>query len=97
MAMAQSSSRQDAGNMRPAAIPPLPAPLASLLVAFSRVGVACLRVRSAGMVLREEAADEIVMEARELKTDVSPLFAAAHAGHAGVVRALVVLISAQSL
>ncbi|CAO2038448.1 unnamed protein product [Urochloa humidicola] len=51
--------------------------------AASRVGVARLRVRSAG---------EVVVEARELKTDVSPLFAAAHAGHAGIVRALLVLI-----
>ncbi|CAL5058400.1 unnamed protein product [Urochloa decumbens] len=56
--------------------------------AASRVGVARLRVRSAGVALREEAAGEVVVEARELKTDVSPLFAAAHAGHAGIVRTL---------
>ncbi|TKW39027.1 hypothetical protein SEVIR_1G152100v4 [Setaria viridis] len=56
--------------------------------AASRVGVARLRVRSANVALREEAAGEVVVEAQELKTDVSPLFAAAHAGHARIVRAL---------
>ncbi|TVU30159.1 hypothetical protein EJB05_21768, partial [Eragrostis curvula] len=56
--------------------------------AASRVGVARLRVRCADVALREEAAGEAVVEAREIKTDVSPLFAAAHAGHADVVRVL---------
>jgi hypothetical protein len=58
--------------------------------AASRVGVARLRVRCADVALREEAAGEVVAEAREIRTDVSPLFAAAHAGHAHVVRALLV-------
>jgi hypothetical protein len=61
--------------------------------AASRVGVARLRVRSADVALREEAPGEVVVEERELKTDVSPLVAAAHAGQAGIVRALLVLIS----
>ncbi|KAL6646708.1 hypothetical protein ACP70R_015402 [Stipagrostis hirtigluma subsp. patula] len=56
--------------------------------AASRVGVARLRVRCAEVALREEAPGEVVVEAREMKTDVSPLFAAAHAGHADIVRAL---------
>ncbi|BAF08692.1 uncharacterized protein [Oryza sativa Japonica Group] len=58
--------------------------------AASRVGVARLRVRCAEVALREEAAGEVIVESRELKTDVSPLFAAAHAGHAEVVRTLLV-------
>uniref|UniRef100_A0A0E0JZI3 Uncharacterized protein n=1 Tax=Oryza punctata TaxID=4537 RepID=A0A0E0JZI3_ORYPU len=58
--------------------------------AASRAGVAHLRVRCAEVALREEAAGEAVVESRELKTDVSPLFAAAHAGHAEVVRTLLV-------
>ncbi|XP_062223334.1 uncharacterized protein LOC133922150 [Phragmites australis] len=58
--------------------------------AVSRVGVARLRVRCADVALREEAAGEVVVETRELKTDVSPLFAAAHAGHADIVHALLV-------
>jgi hypothetical protein len=61
--------------------------------AASLVGVARLRVRCADVALREEAAGEVVAEAREIRTDVSPLFAAAHAGHAHVVRALLVLTS----
>lgn len=60
--------------------------------AASRVGVARLRVRCAEVALREEAAGEVIVESRELKTDVSPLFAAAHAGHAEVVRTLLVRI-----
>lgn len=58
--------------------------------AVSRVGVARLRVRCADVALREEAGGEVVVETRELRTDVSPLFAAAHAGHADVARALLV-------
>ncbi|GJN20988.1 hypothetical protein PR202_gb08433 [Eleusine coracana subsp. coracana] len=64
--------------------------LAADVPAASRVGVARLRVRCADVALREEAAGEVVLEARELRTDVSPLFAAAHAGHADIVRALLV-------
>lgn len=65
------------------------------LPAASCVGVARLRVRCAEVALREAAAGEVVVESRELKTDVSPLFAAAHAGHADVIRALLVWIGAQ--
>uniref|UniRef100_J3LCK1 Uncharacterized protein n=1 Tax=Oryza brachyantha TaxID=4533 RepID=J3LCK1_ORYBR len=51
---------------------------------------ACLAAAAddAGGGLREEAAAEVIVEFRELKTDVSPLFAAAHAGQAEVVRTL---------
>uniref|UniRef100_A0A0D9VFP4 Uncharacterized protein n=1 Tax=Leersia perrieri TaxID=77586 RepID=A0A0D9VFP4_9ORYZ len=56
----------------------------------SRVGVALLRVRCCEVVPREEVAGQVDVEFRELKTDVSPLFAAAHAGHADVVRTLLV-------
>ncbi|XP_010934194.1 uncharacterized protein [Elaeis guineensis] len=52
------------------------------------IGTVSLRVKCTETVLREEAADEVKIEYQEFKTDVTALFAAAHSGHAEVVRKL---------
>ncbi|KAJ6829100.1 putative ankyrin-3 [Iris pallida] len=52
------------------------------------VGAVSLRAKCTEEVCGEEAADEVRVEYRDLRTDVSALFAAAHSGHADVVRRL---------
>ncbi|PKA57990.1 Potassium channel GORK [Apostasia shenzhenica] len=50
------------------------------------IGTATLRVKCTEVVLREERADDVRIGYEEFRTDVSALFAAAHSGHADVVR-----------
>ncbi|XP_020083915.1 ankyrin repeat domain-containing protein 17-like isoform X1 [Ananas comosus] len=54
----------------------------------NEVGAVVLSVRCVEIAMREEAADEVEIERRELKSDVTALFAAAHSGHIDVVRRL---------
>ncbi|XP_008791721.2 ankyrin-3-like [Phoenix dactylifera] len=58
------------------------------MVDVNYVGAVCLKGRRAEVVLREEAPDEVRVEYDELRTDVSALFLAAHAGHLPLVRKL---------
>ncbi|XP_072956164.1 uncharacterized protein [Typha angustifolia] len=58
------------------------------MVDVNYVGAVVLRAKCTEAVLREEAGDEVKIEYQEFKTDVTPLFAAAHSGHIEVVRRL---------
>ncbi|KAG1331326.1 ankyrin-3-like [Cocos nucifera] len=62
--------------------------LADPMVDVNYVGAVFLKGRRTEVVLREEAPDEVRVEYEELRTDVSALFLAAHAGHLPLVRKL---------
>ncbi|CAL9156185.1 uncharacterized protein LOC135587807 isoform X1 [Musa acuminata AAA Group] len=62
--------------------------LADPAVDVNFAGAVCLRARRATVSLREEAADEVLVEYEEIRTDASALFLAAHAGDLLVVRKL---------
>lgn len=53
-------------------------------------GALWLKSRCADIVLREEAPNEVRFEYEEIRTDVSPLFLAAHSGDLSLVRSLLV-------
>ncbi|KAJ3706216.1 hypothetical protein LUZ61_009921 [Rhynchospora tenuis] len=52
------------------------------------LGMVCLRIRSSEVILKEDAPLRVRTEWTVLKTEVTALFAAAHAGHKEVVRRL---------
>ncbi|CAM6110561.1 unnamed protein product [Calypogeia fissa] len=58
------------------------------LVDVNYIGTVNLRVKYTDSIQRGEVADEVNFEYQEFKTDVTPLFAAAHAGHAGITKKL---------
>lgn len=64
--------------------------LMSQAVDVNYIGTVSLRVKCLELLLREEEADEIEIQYRDFVTDVTPLFAAAHSGHASIVRKLLV-------
>lgn len=64
--------------------------LADPAVDVNHAGAVCLQTRRVAVALREEAAHEIRVEYEELRTDVSGLFVAAHAGDLPLVRRLLV-------
>ncbi|KAG0473117.1 hypothetical protein HPP92_014974 [Vanilla planifolia] len=59
-----------------------------VLVDVNYIGTVRLRVKCAEVILAEERADEVRIGYEEFRTDVSALFAAAHSGHAGIIRKL---------
>ncbi|KAG0474836.1 hypothetical protein HPP92_014522 [Vanilla planifolia] len=59
-----------------------------VLVDVNYIGTVKLRVKCAEVILAEERADEVRIGYEEFRTDVSALFAAAHSGHAGIIRKL---------
>lgn len=71
--------------------------LADPAVDVNFAGAVCLRARRATVSLREEAADEVLVEYEEIRTDASALFLAAHAGDLLVVRKLLVRSPRSSL
>ncbi|KAH9558803.1 hypothetical protein CY35_06G026300 [Sphagnum magellanicum] len=62
--------------------------LAHKLVDVNYRGTVSLRVKYSDTVQQEEAPDQVKIEYEEFKTDVTPLFAAAHAGHINITRKL---------
>uniref|UniRef100_A0A0D6QRK6 Uncharacterized protein n=1 Tax=Araucaria cunninghamii TaxID=56994 RepID=A0A0D6QRK6_ARACU len=62
--------------------------LANPLVDVNYKGTVSLRVKCTDIVQHEEAPDEVKIEYEEFKTDVTALFAAAHAGNVELVRRL---------
>lgn len=56
------------------------------------IGTVSLRVKCIETLLREDKAVEVEIEFRDLVTDVTRLFAAAHSGHVEVARKLLVLL-----
>jgi hypothetical protein len=65
--------------------------LAHKLVDVNYRGTVSLRVKYSDTVQQEEAPDQVKIEYEEFKTDVTPLFAAAHAGHINITRKLLVI------
>ncbi|KAL2645151.1 hypothetical protein R1flu_012738 [Riccia fluitans] len=51
-------------------------------------GIVNLRLKSTDTIQREEVADEVQIEYQEFRTDITPLFAAAHVGHLGITKKL---------
>jgi len=62
--------------------------LAHKLVDVNYRGTVSLRVKYSDTVQQEGAPDQVKIEYEEFKTDVTPLFAAAHAGHINITRKL---------
>ncbi|KAH9317374.1 hypothetical protein KI387_019143, partial [Taxus chinensis] len=62
--------------------------LIDALVDVNYIGTVSLRVKCTETVLHEEAPDEVNIGYEEYKTDVTALFAAAHAGHVDITRRL---------
>eukprot|EP00249_Psilotum_nudum_P021651 c28188_g3_i1 orf=387-2627(-) len=62
--------------------------LSNDLVDVNYIGTVNLRVKFTDSVQREEVADEVVINYKQFKTDITPLFAAAHSGHANILRRL---------
>ncbi|GLJ55644.1 hypothetical protein SUGI_1195080 [Cryptomeria japonica] len=62
--------------------------LGNALVDVNYIGTVSLRVKCTETVLHEEAPDEVKTGYEEFKTDVTALFAAAHAGHVDITRRL---------
>jgi hypothetical protein len=60
------------------------------------MGIVNLRMKNTVSIQHEEAADELKTEYVEFKTDVTPLFAAAHLGHVEIVKKLLVRCLANS-
>lgn len=60
------------------------------LVDVNYVGTVNLRVKYTDSIQRGEVADEVIFDYQEFKTDVTPLFAAAHVGHAAITKKLLV-------
>ena len=60
------------------------------VVDVNYMGTVNLRMKNTDSIQHEEAPDELKIEYVEFKTDVTPLFAAAHSGHAEIVRKLLV-------
>ena len=54
------------------------------------MGIVNLKVKHTDCIQREEAPDELKTEYIEFKTDVTPLFSAAHSGHVEIVKKLLV-------
>ncbi|KAL3698546.1 hypothetical protein R1sor_012622 [Riccia sorocarpa] len=51
-------------------------------------GIVNLQLKFTDTIQREEVADEVQIEYQEFRTDISPLFAAAHLGHLGITKKL---------
>lgn len=64
--------------------------LADPFVDVNFVGTVCLKSRRTELVLHGETATEVRVEFEEFKTEVTPLFLAAHNGNATLVRKLLV-------
>lgn len=64
--------------------------LADPFVDVNYVGTVCLRSRRTELVLHDETATEVRVEFEEFKTEITPLFLAAHNGNATLVRKLLV-------
>lgn len=64
--------------------------IADPFVDVNYVGGVCLKTRKAEVVLHEESASEVRVEFEEFKTDVTPLFLAAHTGNVDLVKKLLV-------
>lgn len=62
--------------------------LANAVVDVNYMGTVNLRVKHTDTIQHEEAPDELKIEHVVFKTDVTPLFAAAHSGHVDIVRKL---------
>eukprot|EP01018_Ginkgo_biloba_P031804 Gb_08320 [translate_table: standard] len=62
--------------------------LVNSLVDVNYIGTVSLRVKCTDIIQHEEAPDEVRIEYEEFKTDVTALFAAAHAGHLDLIRRL---------
>nr|GMD36533.1 ankyrin-2-like isoform X1 [Ipomoea batatas]GME09060.1 ankyrin-2-like isoform X1 [Ipomoea batatas] len=62
--------------------------LADPFVDVNYVGTVCLRSRRTELVLHDETATEVRVEFEEFKTEITPLFLAAHNGNATLVRKL---------
>jgi hypothetical protein len=60
------------------------------LVDVNYRGTVNLRVKYSDTVQQEEAPDQVKIEYEEFKTDITPLFAAAHAGNINITRRLLV-------
>ncbi|BBN03698.1 uncharacterized protein MPTK1_2g25620 [Marchantia polymorpha subsp. ruderalis] len=58
------------------------------LVDVNYRGTVSLRVKYTDSIQREEVADEVKFDYQEFRTDVTPLFAAAHLGHIGITKKL---------
>lgn len=54
------------------------------------IGTVCLKSRKTEVVLNGESASEVRVEFEEFRTDVTPLFLAAHNGNVALVRKLLV-------
>lgn len=62
--------------------------LADKAVDINYQGTVNLRLRQLDFVQHEESADELKIDYVLFKTDVTPLFAASHSGHVGIVKRL---------
>ncbi|KAI9177609.1 hypothetical protein LWI28_017266 [Acer negundo] len=62
--------------------------IADPFVDVNFVGAVSLKTRKTEVVLREESANEVRVEFEEFKTDVTPLFLAAHSGNVTLVKKL---------
>ncbi|XP_019149835.1 PREDICTED: ankyrin repeat domain-containing protein 50-like [Ipomoea nil] len=62
--------------------------LADPFIDVNYVGTVCLRSRRTELVLHDETATEVRVEFEEFKTEITPLFLAAHNGNATLVRKL---------
>ncbi|GLT86624.1 hypothetical protein SLE2022_047520 [Rubroshorea leprosula] len=65
--------------------------LADRFVDVNFIGTVSLKVKKTEVVLREESAHEVRVEYEEFRTDVSPLFLAAHVGNVILVKKLLSL------
>lgn len=64
--------------------------LANQMADINYLGTVNLRMRKLDFVQHEESSDELKVEYVLFKTDVTPLFAAAHSGHVEIVKNLLV-------
>lgn len=65
--------------------------IADSFVDVNFVGAVCLKSRKTELVLRDESPSEVRVEYEEIKTDVTPLFLAVHAGNVDLVKKLLVI------
>lgn len=66
--------------------------LSDPFVDVNYVGAVCLKIRKAGITLREGSPSEVCFDYEEFRTDVTALFIAVTNGNAAFVRTLLVIL-----
>jgi len=65
--------------------------IADPFIDVNYIGAVCLKSRKSEVVLNDESASEVSVDYQELKTDVTALFLAVHAGNVALVKKLLVM------